>query len=159
MGHNTNILKAIINTGKIYMKAQLLDPLLEADNDKKKGLYEKVSIYTATSNASAMTQILKNNLKNIPLTKDKAYANKTEKFRSVTEHGNEFLRSLKNKKNVIEEELFEDIDDEESNKKDKTNFHNNLYYKKKKKSLMMVFQMSLFQLFQTQMRVILNLIR
>lgn len=123
MGHSTNILKAVSNTGKIFMRAQLLDPLLEDKNGqnlisshKPKGIFDNLSIYTATTHASAMTQILKNNLKNLPNIKDKAQANKTEKFRSVTEHGNEFLRNLKNKKNVIEE-LYEDIEDEEGPKK------------------------------------------
>lgn len=120
MGHNTNILKAVSNTGKIFMKAQLLDPLLEGEGNgipKPKNIFDNLSIYTATTHASAMTQMLKNNLKNLPNLKDKAQANKTEKFRSVTEHGNEFLRSLKNKKGVIDEDLYEDIEEEPEKKK------------------------------------------
>ena len=44
--------------------------------------------------------------------KDKAQANKTERFRSVTENTNEFLRNLKNRKNIMED-LFEDIEEED----------------------------------------------
>jgi hypothetical protein len=116
MGHNTNIIKAVVNTGKIFMRAILTDPLIE--EGKKKGKFDNLSIYTATSHASAMTQMLKNNLKLLPNIKDKAQQIKTEKFRSITEHGNEFLRNLKNKKNIIEEE---DIIEEEPKKEDPFN--------------------------------------
>jgi uncharacterized protein YqgV (UPF0045/DUF77 family) len=118
MGHNTNILRAVANTGKIFMKAQLLDPLLGGEGGlrKPKGIYDNISIYTATTHASAMTHILKNNLKNLPNIKDKAQQIKTEKFRSITEHTNEFLKSLKNKKNAIAEDLFEDIEEEPEKK-------------------------------------------
>lgn len=121
MGHSSNILKAVSNTGKIYMKAQLLDPLLEDGSNgipKNKNILDNISIYTATTHASAMTQILKQNIKNLANTKDKAQANKTEKFRSITENSNDFLRSLKNRKNVIDEDLYEDIEEEVKPKKE-----------------------------------------
>ena len=44
--------------------------------------------------------------------KDKAHANKTERFRSVTENTNEFLRNMKNRKNCTDD-LFEDIEEED----------------------------------------------
>jgi hypothetical protein len=115
MGHSTNILKAVTNTGRIFLKAQLMDPLLEGGEGipKQKNAFDSISVYTATTHASAMTKILKNNLKNISNTKDKASANKTEKYRSITEHSNDFLRSLKNKKNLTAEDIFEDIEEEE----------------------------------------------
>jgi hypothetical protein len=115
MGHSTNILKAVTNTGRIFLKAQLMDPLLEGGEGipKQKNVFDSISVYTATTHASAMTKILKNNLKNISNTKDKASANKTEKYRSITEHSNDFLRSLKNKKNLTAEDIFEDIEEEE----------------------------------------------
>ena len=114
MGHSTNILKAVTNTGRIYMKAQLLDPLLEGGEGlpKPKSVFDSISVYTATTHASAITKILKNNLKNLPNTKEKAQANKTEKYRSITEHSNDFLRSLKNRKNLCPEDIFEDIEEE-----------------------------------------------
>ena len=129
MGHNTNILKAVTNTGKIYMKAALLDPLIEDANNalpKAKSIFDHISIYTATTHASAMTQILKTNLKNMANTKDKIQSNKTDRLRSVTEHSNEFLRSLKNRKNVIDEDLYEDIEDEEPKKPKVEEFNDGL---------------------------------
>lgn len=114
MVHNTNIMKAVTNTGKIFMKARFLDAQIESQNGQvnnhKHPNLDNISVYSGTT---VMTQILKNNLKNIPNTKERVAANKTEKFRSVTEHGNEFLRNLKNRKLVIEEDLYEDIEEEQ----------------------------------------------
>lgn len=128
MGHSTNILKAVTNTGRIYIKAQLLDPLLEGGEGlpKPKSVFDSISVYSATTHASAMTKILKNNLKNLPNLKDKAMANKTEKYRSVTEHSNEFLRSLKNRKNLTPENIFEDIEEENPEQPKKEEFYDGL---------------------------------
>lgn len=129
MGHNSNIVKAVTNTGKIYMKANLLDPLIEDGLNslpKAKSIFDSISIYTATTHASAMTQILKSNLKSMLNTKDKIQANKTDRLRSVTEHSNDFLRSLKNRKNVIDEDLYEDIEDEEPKKPKPEEFNDGL---------------------------------
>lgn len=112
MGHNTNILKTVINTGKIYMKSELIDDGLN-DLDKNKIIsnpaLDNISIFTSTTNASVMSQILKNNIKNISLTRDKTANTRTEKYRSITEHTNEFLKKLKNRKEYTEDELLEDI--------------------------------------------------
>lgn len=114
MGHNTNILKTVINTGKIYMKSQLIDPEIAEVSAGKSAFCDNMTIYTSTTQASAITQMLKNNLKNISNTKEKTATTRTEKYRSITEHTNEFLKNLKNRKLYTEDELFEDIveDDE-----------------------------------------------
>jgi hypothetical protein len=114
MGHNTNILKAVINTGKIYMKASLIDSGLADDLKPSIGKTDTLTIYSSSTHASAITNILKNNIKSMNQQKDKAQANKTERFRSVTENTNEFLRNLKNRKNITED-LFEDIEEEDGN--------------------------------------------
>lgn len=112
MGHNTNILKAVINTGKIFMKAQLIDSGLADELKPGIGKADNLTIYSSSTHASAITNILKNSLQSLPNIKDKAQANKTEKFRSITENTNEFLRNLKNRKNITED-LFEDIEEED----------------------------------------------
>lgn len=110
MGHNTNILKTVINTGKIYMKSELIDPGLgDLGKNKTNSSLDNLSIFTSTTNASVMSQILKNNIKNISLTRDKTANTRTEKYRSITEHTNEFLKKLKNRKEYTEDELLEDI--------------------------------------------------
>jgi len=114
MGHNTNILKTVINTGKVYMKSQLIDPALESSSfNGKNNFCDNMTIYTNTTQASAITQILKNNLKNIGNIKDKTATTRTERYRSMTEHTNEFLKNLKNRKLYSEEELFEEIMEED----------------------------------------------
>lgn len=112
MGHNTNILKAVINTGKIYMKASLIDSGLADDLKPSIGKCDTMTVYSSSTHASAITSILKNNIKGMMQQKDKTQANKTERFRSVTENTNEFLRNLKNRKNNLED-LFEDIEEED----------------------------------------------
>ena len=112
MGHNTNILKAVINTGKIFMKAQLIDSSLADELKPSIEKADNITIYSSSSYATAITNILKNNLKNLPNVKDKTTSNKTEKFRSITENTNEFLRNLKDRK-IFTEDLFEDIDEED----------------------------------------------
>ena len=59
-----------------------------------------------------MSQILKNNIKNISLTRDNTANTRTERYRSITEHTNEFLKNLKNRKEYTEDELLEDIIEE-----------------------------------------------
>ena len=55
---------------------------------------------------------MKNNLKNISNIKDNVADNKKERFRSVTEHENEFLKKLKQVKiGPSELDLYEDIPD------------------------------------------------
>ena len=113
MGHNTNILKTVINTGKIYMKSQLIDAAITEVSRNKSAFCDNMTIYSSTTQATAITQMLKNNLKNISNTKEKTATTRTEKYRSITEHTNEFLRNLKNRKLYSEEDLFEDIVEEE----------------------------------------------
>ena len=112
MGHNTNILKAVINTGKLYMKSGLIDSGLADGLKPSIGKTDTLTIYSSSTHASAITSILKNNIKGMNQQKDKAHANKTERFRSVTENTNEFLRNMKNRKNCTDD-LFEDIEEED----------------------------------------------
>merc|ERR1712151_1228289 len=105
MGHNTNILKAVINTGKIYMKANLIDSGLADDLKPNIGKCDNLTIYSSSTHASAITSMLKNNIKTMNQQKDKAQANKTERFRSVTEN--------------ITDDLFEDIEEEDETPKEK----------------------------------------
>jgi hypothetical protein len=113
MGHNSNIIQTVFNTGKIYMQTELLDDILQEHNGKKTR-FENLSVYT---NPSTVSQALKNNLKNLNYTKDKINANKTERFRSIVENNNEFLKNIKNRKNLSTEELYEDIEDEKCKNK------------------------------------------
>ena len=79
MGHNTDIIKAELNKGKIYMNINILDPVE-----------------------------LKKNI----LIKDPITANKTERFRSIVENSNAFLKKIKSKKpDEIMEDLYEDLDE------------------------------------------------
>ena len=114
MGHNTNILKAVINTGKLYMKSGLIDSGLADGLKPSIGKADTLTIYSSSTHATAITSILKNNIKQMNQQKDKQGANKTERFRSVTENTNEFLRNMKNRKNCTED-LFEDIEEEDGN--------------------------------------------
>ncbi len=114
MGHNTNILNTLSNTGKVYIKSQLIDPAIaEVSGSSKQGFCDNMTIYSSTTQASAITQMLKNSLKNISNTKDKMATTRTEKYRSITEHTNEFLKNLKNRKLYSEDDLFEDIEEED----------------------------------------------
>jgi len=101
-------------TGKIYMKISLLNPPVE-DNKLGSTKYEPTIVTTKTG-TSIYSIAMKNNLKNLDNTKNKINANKTEKYRSITEHTNEFLRNLKNNKfqtlwenDIIDEECPEGI--------------------------------------------------
>lgn len=119
LGQNTNIIKTVINTGKIYMKSQLIDPALADVNlqmnysTRKNNNYDNISVFTSTTHASLISQILKNNLKNISNTKDEILKVRNEKYRSITENTNEFLRNLKNRKVYSENDLYEDIIEED----------------------------------------------
>ena len=78
MGHNTDIIKAELNKGKIYMTLNLLQPISE--------------------------------YKDLAAVKEPIQSNKTERYRSVVENSNEFLKKIKGKKaNEIMEDLYEDI--------------------------------------------------
>ena len=78
MGHNTDIIKAELNKGKIYMTLNLLQPISE--------------------------------YKDIAAVKEPIQSNKTERYRSVVENSNEFLKKIKGKKaNEIMEDSYEDI--------------------------------------------------
>ncbi len=107
MGHNTNILKATLNQGKIFMRAKLIDDALHEQN-KKKVYTDNI---TVRSGVTVLTQH-KNNLKNVDKYKDKIVYNKTERLRSVTEQNNEFLRNLKNLRKLNDDEIYEDIEED-----------------------------------------------
>lgn len=78
MGHNTDIIKAELNKGKIYMTLTLLSPISE--------------------------------YKDVAAVKEPIQSNKTERYRSIVENSNEFLKKIKGKKaNEIMEDLYEDI--------------------------------------------------
>ena len=78
MGHNTDIIKAELNKGKIYMTLTLLSPISE--------------------------------YKDVAAVKEPIQSNKTERYRSIVENSNEFLKKIKGKKsNEIIEDLYEDI--------------------------------------------------
>lgn len=115
MGHSTNILKTVINTGKIYMKSLLIEPAL-ADGSplgKTQKFCDNLSVFSSITSSSVASQILKNNLKNIANIKDKTANVRTERYRSITEHTNEFLRNIKNKQFYTENDLYEDIIEED----------------------------------------------
>jgi len=107
MGHETLILSAMNNMGKIYMNAELKPIEVDPSNFRNKIHHDHADIHTV------VTKEIKDDLKVMSTIKDKANQNKTEKFKSVVEGNNEFLRNLKNNmKNVNDEDLFEDIVDE-----------------------------------------------
>lgn len=115
MGHSTNILKTVINTGKIYMKSLLIEPALADSSSfgKSQKFCDNLSVISSITSSSVASQILKNNLKNIVNIKDKTANVRTERYRSITEHTNEFLRNIKNKQFYTENDLYEDIIEEE----------------------------------------------
>jgi hypothetical protein len=111
MVNDTNIVKAVANQGKIFMKARFLGALL---NEQQKSSQAFSKLYQTDSHSvystnSIMSQILKNNLKSVPIRKERVTANKTETFRSIIEHNNEFLKNLKNRK-ISLEDLYEDVE-------------------------------------------------
>ena len=106
------ILQSMTATGKISMKMVLLNPpkeIPEVNLDNK-------SVISNKTHGSVYSQALKNNLKNISNTKENVKSNKSERFRSITEHNNEFLKKLKTRKaedifgeNYVIDELEESI--------------------------------------------------
>lgn len=111
MVDDTNIVKAVSNQGKIFMKAKFLGTLLNEPQINGKALSKmyQTDAKSVFSTNSVLSQILKNNLKSVPVRKDKVNANKTEAFRSIIEHNNEFLKNIKNKK-ISLEDLYEDVE-------------------------------------------------
>lgn len=106
MGHETLILSAMNNLGKIYMTAELKKKEIdESELRNKKHLNEYHDIY------EAYDKTLKEDLKVLGEVKDKAIQNKTEKFKSIVEGNNEFLKNIKKMNQVNEEDLFEDVVD------------------------------------------------
>lgn len=106
---NTQILQTVSSTGKIFMKVALMNPPSEDENSARQGDHQTV-ITTKTSN-SIYSQALKNNLKILDKTKENIKANKTEKFRSISENTNEFLRNLKYRKEGADEYIIEEVDE------------------------------------------------
>jgi len=104
MGHETLILSAMNNMGKIYMNAELKQ---NKQDDKS-----KIQLDENTDLNQAYNKAIKDDIKMLEVVKDKATQNKTEKFKSVVEGNNEFLRNIKNMKNHSGNDLFEDILDD-----------------------------------------------
>lgn len=86
MAFNTDIITAEMNGGQIYLSASLLDPI-------PKGVINAKLFSDFNSNS-----LLKSASKKIAQEKEKVTSNKTEKFRSVVEGNNAFLRKLKSGK-------------------------------------------------------------
>lgn len=104
MGHETLILSAMNNMGKIFMYADLKDE----KNDER----SKIHVDGNTDLNSAYNKMIKEDLKILVDVKESSMQNKTEKFKSVVEGNNEFLRNLKKNKGHNSEDLFEDILDD-----------------------------------------------
>jgi len=104
MGHETLILSAMNNMGKIYMNAELKQ---NKQDDKS-----KIQLDENTDLNQAYNKAIKDDIKMLEVVKDKATQNKTEKFKSVVEGNNEFLRNIKNMKNHSGNDLFEYILDD-----------------------------------------------
>lgn len=86
MAFNTDIITAEMNGGQIYLSACLLDPIPKGVINAK--LFSDYNSNTFLRSAS----------KKIVQEKEKVTSNKTEKFRSVVEGNNAFLRKLKSGK-------------------------------------------------------------
>ena len=115
MGHETTIiLQAMNNMGKIYMN---LDMYKQEEDETRARLKEAQNHLGQAGHDQLLKNIyndkLKKDLQLLPVTKDKAYHNKNEKFRSIVDTNNDFLRSLKAGKHTMsDDELFEDIPDD-----------------------------------------------
>lgn len=108
--HVTSILKTYVNKGQIYLKSQLYDPLLdEAPKLNARGIFENLNTSSKAQKTSNMTKILKTNLRQVPVVKDRVKEVKTEKYRSNTELEKELLKDIKTGKEVEKEDLYEDI--------------------------------------------------
>lgn len=106
---NTLILQTVSSTGKVFMKVALLNPPVEDDPLNKTG--DSHTVITTKTATSVYSQALKNNLNILDKTKENIKANKTEKFRSISENTNEFLRNLKNKKIGADEYIVEEVEE------------------------------------------------
>ena len=89
MGHNSLIIQTMSNVGKIEVKAVLLNPPKKSDKTLK---FEGNS---TKSTASILSKILKNNINTIKKYKESIVHNRTERFRSIVDKENDFLRNLK----------------------------------------------------------------
>jgi flagellar biosynthesis chaperone FliJ len=107
---NTMILQTVSSTGKIFMKVALMNPPVDEEQPTFKGNDGHTVITQKTVN-SVYTTALKNNLKILDKTKENIKANKTEKFRSISENTNEYLRNLKNRKYGADEYVIEEVDE------------------------------------------------
>lgn len=87
MAFNTDILTTELNGGQIYLSATLLDPIPKGQTVTSKLFNEYVS-----------NSYLRSKSKKISPEKEKVTSNKTEKFRSVVEGNNAFLKKLKSGK-------------------------------------------------------------
>ena len=103
MGHETLILTAMNNMGKIYMNASLKNT-----NDWWNNVSEKIQVNETTDLHNAYNKAMKEDLKLLGDVKEKAMQNKTEKFKSIVEGNNEFLRNMKNQKHNSEN-IYEDF--------------------------------------------------
>jgi len=110
---SSSIINTMNNIGKIYMKARLIDPLLEENktvNHNKD--FDAISLFTSNTHATAMSKLLRHNIKNMLSTKEKVSQNRTERLKSVVDKENEFLKNIRNKKTVRDEDLLEDVPEE-----------------------------------------------
>ncbi len=108
MGQETLILSAMNNMGKVYMNAEVKQD--EIDESKFRN---KAKVVEAKDLKTAYNTIIHNDLKVLSDAKDRATQNKTDKFKSVVEGNNEFLKNIKEKLNnqPNENDLYEDIID------------------------------------------------
>lgn len=89
----STIINAVSSMGKIYIKACLIDPELESSKIIQKGKQDSFSIFSKTSNIKH-TQLLRSNIKQYNLNKDKVGNVRTERFKSLAMKENEYLQSI-----------------------------------------------------------------
>ncbi len=112
----SNILNAMSGMGKVSFKAMFLDPEL---NDSKTEKKESMNLFTKGNNTSKITQILRSNIKNYLLNREKLINNKTERFKSLMNKETDLLYNIqkdpknKSKKNKEDDSFDEDIPLEE----------------------------------------------
>lgn len=102
----TQIIQTLSSVGKIFMKVHLLNPPTEDENAKQGDSH---TVMTSKTGGSIYSQTLKNNLKTLDKTKENIKLNKTEKFRSITENTNEYLKNIKNRKQGNDEYVIEEL--------------------------------------------------
>jgi hypothetical protein len=90
---NSEILSAMTTTGKIFMHCTLLNP--PPEDDKIFSHKYEPSVHTSKTGGSIYSIAIKNNIKNLENTKAKIQNNRSEKYRSITEHTNDFLKNVK----------------------------------------------------------------